>query len=112
MRRTPGCHLRAQGVCSRPQQEIDLWIGQYSLRRSLTGISSWKNRRNQSLVCGNRDEGLLDGLLQCLSEGDYDEPDGSNSETAAGTTAHTRRNGAAERGVGGPGRSWRSGRKG
>ena len=70
MRRTPGCNLRAEGVCSRPQQEIDLWIGQYSLRRSLIafplgrvgGISRWY------VAIGA--ESLSDGLLQCLSEGD------------------------------------------
>ena len=51
------------------------------------------------------------GLLQCLSEGDYDEPDGSNSATAEGKTARAGRNGAAECCVGGPGKSRRSGRK-
>jgi hypothetical protein len=56
-------------------------------------------------------EGLSDGLLQCLSEGDYDEPDWSSPATAEGKTARARRNGAAERGVGGPGKSRGAGAK-
>src|ERR1700720_1343798 len=80
-------------------------------------ISSWESRRINCWyvaigVVTNGTESLSDRLLQCLSEGDYDEPDGSNPAIAEGKTARARRNGAAERGVGGPGRSWSSGRKG
>jgi hypothetical protein len=83
MRRTPGCNLRAQGVCSRPQQEIDLWIGQYSSRRSLmafppVGISEIGRG---CVAIGT--EGSSDGLLQCASEGDHDEPDWGSPATTA-----------------------------
>jgi len=52
-----------------------------------------------------------DGLLQCLSERDHDEPDWSSAATAEGKTARAGRNGAAQRGVSGPGKSRKSGSK-
>ncbi len=69
MRRTPGCNLRALGVCSRPQQEIDLWIGQYSLRRSLMTSPSGRIGEISRWYVVVGTESLSDGLLQCLSEG-------------------------------------------
>jgi hypothetical protein len=45
------------------------------------------------------------GWYNACPRGDYDEPDGSNPAIAEGKTARARRNGAAERGVGGPGKS-------
>src|SRR5271157_5667530 len=57
-------------------------------------------------------ESLPDGLLQCLSEGDHDEPDWGNPATAEGKAARARRNEAPERGVGCLRKSRESGGKG
>ena len=45
------------------------------------------------------------GCYNACPRGDYDEPDGSNSAIAEGKTARAHRDGAAQRGVGGPGKS-------
>jgi hypothetical protein len=51
------------------------------------------------------------GCYNSCPRGDYDEPDGSHSETAKGKAARARRNGAAKCGVGGPGKSRGAGGK-
>ena len=76
------------------------------------GISSRENRRNQSLVCGDQDRESLRWAATMPVRGEYDEPDGSNPAIAEGKTALARRNGAAEGGVGGPGKSRAAGGKG
>src|SRR6266567_5899164 len=73
MRRIPGCNLRAQGVCSRPQQEVDLWIGQYSFRRSLMAFPPVGLAEISCWCVANGMGSSRDGLLQCLSEGSHDK---------------------------------------
>src|SRR5208282_1545006 len=112
MRCTPSRIVLGLGMSSRPQQESDLWTGQYSLRRSLmasppVGLSEIGRG---CVAIGT--EGSSDGLLQCLSEGDHDEPDWSDPATTERKTVRARRNGAAERSVSGPGKSRGSGGKG
>jgi hypothetical protein len=85
-------------------------MGQYSLRRSLMAFPpvGLSGIGRGCVAIGT--EGSSDGLLQCLSEGDHDEPDWSNPATAGRKTVRARRNGAAERGVSGHGKSrggWR-----
>src|SRR5271156_3811763 len=67
-------------------------------------IFSWEKRRDQSLVCGDRDGESLRWAATMPVRGEYDEPDGSNPGIAEGKTARARRNGAAKRRVGGPGK--------
>src|ERR1700722_17338175 len=92
---------RAVLIATKPHSTPPRRIGEIS------GWCVWRSGRWQS---GRRVSKM--GCYNACPRGTNDEPDGSNSETAAGKTARARRNGAAGRGVGGPGRSWRSGRKG
>lgn len=103
MRCTPSRIVLGLGMSSRPQQESDLWTGQYSLRRSPMAFPPMGLSEIGRGCVAIGTEGSSDGLLQCLSEGDHDEPDWSNPATAERKTVRARRNGAAERGGGGEG---------